>query len=57
MSQPSVKMPDLDTEERGEVNIAARSERPADLCRVMRAVVIPELVNVLIPVSSDQERE
>jgi hypothetical protein len=57
MSQPGVKMPDLDIEERGEVTIAARSERPADLSRVMRAVVIPELVNVLIPASSDQERE
>jgi hypothetical protein len=57
MSQPGVKMPDLDTEERGEVTIAARSERPADLSHVMRAVVIPELVKVLISVPADQERE
>jgi|GraSoiStandDraft_54_1057290.scaffolds.fasta_scaffold456860_2 hypothetical protein len=57
MSQPGVKMPDLDSEERCEVTIAARSERPADLSHVMRTVVIPELVNVLIPAPSDQERE
>jgi hypothetical protein len=57
MSQPGLKMPELDTEERGEVTIAARSERPADLSHVMRAVVIPELVNVLIPALSNQERE
>jgi hypothetical protein len=56
--EPSVvKMRDLGGEERGEVTIAARSERPADLSRVMRAVIIPELLNVLIPVSPDQERE
>jgi hypothetical protein len=57
MSQPGVKIPDLDTEGRGDVTIAAGSERPADLSRVMRAVVIPELVNILTPASSEQERE
>jgi len=57
MGQPSVTMRDLGAEERGEVTIAARSERPADLSPVMRAVVIPELLNVLIPVSTDQECE
>jgi hypothetical protein len=55
MSQPDVKISHLDTVERGEVTIAARSERPTDLSRVMRAVVIPELVNVLIPAPSDKE--
>jgi len=57
LNRSTVKIRALGAEERGEVTIAARSERPADLSRVMRAVVIPELLNVLIPVSPDQECE
>ena len=57
MNRSTVKMRALGAEERGEVTIAARSERPADLSRVMRTVVIPELLNVLIPVIPDQECE
>ena len=53
IDRSAVKMPDLGAEERGEVTIAARSERPTDLSRVMRTVVIPELLNVLIPASID----
>ena len=56
MSHPVVKIRAHGGEERGEITIAARSERPADLSRVMRAVVIPELLNVLIPVPTDLER-
>jgi len=55
MSHPVVKIRTVGAEERGEITIAARSERPADLSRVMRTVVIPDLLNVLIPVSPDQE--
>jgi len=57
IDRSAVKMPDLGAEERGEVTIAARSERPTDLARVMRTVIVPELLNVLIPASSDQEHK
>jgi hypothetical protein len=41
----------------GEVTIAARSQRPRDLSLVMHTVIIPALLNLLIPASHDQEPE
>jgi hypothetical protein len=57
MQRPALKIRTLAAEACGEVTIAARSERPRDLALVMRTVVIPALLNVLIPASHNQERE
>lgn len=57
MHHPAVKIRALGAEGRGEVTIAARSDRPRDLSLVMRAVVIPALLNIVIPASPDQELE
>jgi hypothetical protein len=57
MGQSTIKIRALGTEERGEVTIAARSQRPVDLSRVMRTVIVPELLNVLIPAAPGQERD
>lgn len=57
MHHPAVKIRALGAEGCGEVTIAARSDRPRDLSLVMRAVVIPALLNIVIPASPDQELE
>jgi hypothetical protein len=33
---------------RGEVLIASRSERPGDVSRVVRAVIVPPLLDILL---------
>jgi len=40
--------PDLLRATRGEVRIASRSERPLDVGRVVRAVIVPSLLEMLL---------